>query len=382
MQLNVLHVYSGNMYGGLERLLVTLAQERELCPNLSTAFALCFEGRLSSELQASGVPVYLLGSVRFSRPWTVLRARKHLRQLLEQRAFDAVICHECWAYSLAGGVISQTEAAAVFWMHGWGVGNRWYEVLSRRHPPALAIATSHFAAQTLPAIFPNREGRVLYPPVPTPTVRLSPEERLRLRQELDTAPESVAIATTSRLAPYKGHVKLAEALVRLKSNSAWVWWVAGGVQDPKQQEYLDLIRAAVVQGGIEDRVRFLGERRDIPSILFASDIHCQPNTGGEPFGIAFVEALHAGLPVVSSQIGGAMEIIDESCGLLVEPGDTEALAEALSSLIQAPERRHHLGQAGIERAKQLCDPARTLERLHQLLAEVCQDKSNVDVEKN
>ena len=82
----------------------------------------------------------------------------------------------------------------------------------------------------------------------------------------------------------------------------------------------------------------------------SADIHCQPNTGPEPFGIAFVEALYAGLPVVTTRLGGALEIVNETCGVLVPPGDAGALAAALRRLIADPAERSRLGRAGPARA--------------------------------
>jgi glycosyltransferase involved in cell wall biosynthesis len=118
---------------------------------------------------------------------------------------------------------------------------------------------------------------------------------------------------------------------------------------------------------VADRVRFLGQRTDVPALLAAADIHCQPNLGAEPFGIAFVEALYAGLPVVTTALGAATEILDESCGVLVPPGDAAGLAEALRRLIEDPRERQRLGRAGPTRASQLCDPARQLNRLAEVL---------------
>jgi hypothetical protein len=59
--MKVLHVYSGNLFGGVETLLITLAQQRSLCPQMQPHFALCFEGRLVNELRAVGVGVHMLG---------------------------------------------------------------------------------------------------------------------------------------------------------------------------------------------------------------------------------------------------------------------------------------------------------------------------------
>ncbi len=72
--MRVLHVYSGNLFGGIEALLLTLARHRADCPSLDGDVALCFEGRLGRELEAAGVRVHRLPEVRASRPQTV-RAR-------------------------------------------------------------------------------------------------------------------------------------------------------------------------------------------------------------------------------------------------------------------------------------------------------------------
>jgi glycosyltransferase involved in cell wall biosynthesis len=70
----------------------------------------------------------------------------------------------------------------------------------------------------------------------------------------------------------------------------------------------------------------------------------------------FVEALYAQLPVVTSDMGGPCEIIDDSCGVKVPPGDLGSLAIALRQLIEDPILRARLGSAGPIRAKNVCDP--------------------------
>jgi glycosyltransferase involved in cell wall biosynthesis len=117
-------------------------------------------------------------------------------------------------------------------------------------------------------------------------------------------------------------------------------------------------------------VRFVGARTDVPACLAASDIHCQPNLKPEPFGIAYIEALYAGLPVVTTKLGGALEILGsapESSGVLVEPDNAHALAEALKGLILNSDRREGYRLIGPRRARELCDPAERLSQLYRLL---------------
>jgi glycosyltransferase involved in cell wall biosynthesis len=88
----------------------------------------------------------------------------------------------------------------------------------------------------------------------------------------------------------------------------------------------------------------------------AADIFCQPNAGPEPFGIVFIEALAAGLPVVATKMGGAVEIVVPSCGLLVEANGA-SVAEALDELIRDERKRREFSMAGTVRAHELCAPA-------------------------
>jgi glycosyltransferase involved in cell wall biosynthesis len=127
--------------------------------------------------------------------------------------------------------------------------------------------------------------------------------------------------------------------------------------------------------GISNRIRFVGDRADVPDLLAASDIFCQPNLGPEGFGITFVEAMAAGLPVVTSGIGGALEIVDETCGILVPPGDRTALAAALIRLVGDRGKRHQLGLGGRARARALCDPAVQMRHIAELMDGVCRETS-------
>src|SRR5581483_2955575 len=117
--------------------------------------------------------------------------------------------------------------------------------------------------------------------------------------------------------------------------------------------------------------RFAGERTDVPRLLAAADVYCQPNSSPEPFGIVLIEALAAGLPVVTTASGGALEIVDDTCGRLVpDSADAGEWASILRSFVGEPRLRARLGAAGPSRAAAVCDPGRQLQRLHQALRSV------------
>jgi glycosyltransferase involved in cell wall biosynthesis len=364
--IRALHVYSGNLYGGVERMLATFAATP--VDGLEHAFALCFEGRLAKELRAAGAQPHILGAVRMSRPWTVIQARRRLGRVLDKDRPDVVICHSSWAQALFGILAVNRDIPLVFWLHDAVTGKTWPDVRARKTEPDLAICTSEFARGTLPRLWAHVASEVVYPPVPpTPT---TPTDLASLRAALRTPHDDTVILQASRMEPWKGHRLLIEALGRMRGRSGWTCWIAGGAQRPAEEAHLAEMYALAQQLGVEHRIRFLGQRDDVPALMAAADVLCQPNLGPEPFGIAFVEAMHAGLPVVATAIGGAREIVDPACGILVPPEDPGALAEALRTLLADGALRAWLGSAGPARARALCDPRRQGETLRDALARV------------
>src|SRR6266851_284974 len=151
--MNVLHLSAGNLFGGVETLLVTLARQRGLCPEMTPHFALCFEGRLASELRDAGVSVRLLNEVRVRKPWTVWRARRMLAGLLQQQRFDVVVCHSVWPQALFGPVVRSAGLPLIFWLHDLPRGTHWLERWAKWTRPDVVICTSRFTAEGLPNLY-------------------------------------------------------------------------------------------------------------------------------------------------------------------------------------------------------------------------------------
>ena len=371
--MRVLHIHSGNLYGGVETVLVTLARHRDLCPAMEPHFALCFEGRLSGELADAGVAVHLLGNVRVSRPVTVWRSRSLLRNLLQRHKFDVAVCHSAWSQAIFAPVVRSAGLPLVFWLHGATDGRHWLERWARNAAPDLALYNSQFTSSTLSRIYPRVRAELVFYPVASAEINYSNGNRATVRAELDTPEDATVIIQASRMEAWKGQSLHLEALSMLRDLPDWVCWQVGGAQRPQEARYFKELKNAAVRLGIASRVHFLGQRSDVPKLLAAADIYCQPNTGPEPFGIAFVEALLARLPIVTTAIGGATEIIDDSCGVLVQADNADELGASLRRLIQDRTLRANLGAAGAARARKLCDPDTQMQHLYNLLAGISGD---------
>jgi glycosyltransferase involved in cell wall biosynthesis len=367
--MRVLHVHSGNLYGGVETMLSTLARRRDSCPGMEPHFALCFEGRLAEELRDSGARVHRLPGVRVSRPASVVRARRSLAALLREESFDVAVCHSTWTQAVFGKVVRAASLPLVFWSHDAPRGTHWLERWARRTPPDFVICNSHYTASALGSLYPRARAEVVYCPVELPdlTPYRTPESRAAVRAELDTPSDAAVIIQVSRMEAWKGQKAHLDALKALEGVGGLVCWFVGGAQRASEVRYMRALKNRAERLGITGRVRFLGQRADVPRLLAAADIFCQPNTEPEPFGLVFIEALRSRLPVVATDTGAAREIVEENCGMLLPRGDIVELSRALRTLIENRALRARLGRQGPGRARTLCDPTAQLARLHEVL---------------
>jgi glycosyltransferase involved in cell wall biosynthesis len=357
----VLHVANGRLYGGIERMLVTIARDRVAAPSLESTFAVASPGRLVEDLRDVDAHVTVLGDVRLSRPSSVVAGRSALRRVIRDLRPDVMICHAPWAYALFAGVGRRERLRTVWWQHDRAAGGSIIEGWARTNPADLVISNSRWTSRSARLVQPRALVEVIYCPVALP--RPVASARNDIRGALGAAPGHVVLLAASRLEPWKGHLNVLRALHLLVQHPAWILWIAGDAQRPHEAKYRAQLERAVSELRIGPRVRFLGERRDVPALLEAADLLIQANDAPEPFGVVFAEAMLAGRPVITTDMGGAPEIVNHTCGRLVSPGDIRGLADCLSELIADPALRARLGAAGRRHAAALCAPDVVLPRL-------------------
>ncbi|MCB1041089.1 MAG: glycosyltransferase, partial [Acidimicrobiales bacterium] len=153
------------------------------------------------------------------------------------------------------------------------------------------------------------------------------------------------IAMVGRIAAWKGHRVLLDAVHQLDRPDVAVL-VVGEPASTYGPVVLEQLHERVRELGLEERVLFTGPRRDVPDIMALADVAVHCSVEPEPFGRVIVEAMAAGVPVVASAAGGALEIVeDQRTGLLVAPGDAGALAGAIADVLDHPARAAALGAA-------------------------------------
>ena len=165
-----------------------------------------------------------------------------------------------------------------------------------------------------------------------------------VRAELGIPADVPVLGVVGLLRPQKAHPVLLHAAAKLKSR--WPKLQTLIIGDGLQRDKLEQLSAEL---GLQDTVRFLGLRLDVPDVLQALDIAvCCSDFEGSPLSI--LEYMGAGLPVVATEVGGVPDMVEpEVNGLLVAPGDPEALAEALDRMLSDPQRAREMGERGRQR---------------------------------
>jgi len=172
--------------------------------------------------------------------------------------------------------------------------------------------------------------------------RVEVEAPTGLRERLGGSETRPLVLTPARLDAQKGHDVLLEAITQVPDA---MFLFAGEGPERGRLETL------AAERGIADRVRFLGRREDIPELLAVCDVFALPSLY-EGSSLAVLEAMAARIPIVSSAIGGTEELIDDGrSGLLVAPGDPEALAAALRRVLDDSELRRSLTARARERVE-------------------------------
>ncbi len=376
--MKILHLTAGAMFGGVESLALTLTQAKEYGSGLVSHFGVCFEGELTQRLSERRVPWRNLGVVSWSRPWTMWKANQRLREWIQSEKFDAFVCHSCWPHAIFSRTLRRTQPKTplYFWIHDQPTGH-WLEKLSRFIPPKAVIAGSSFIGSQAPLIFPKTPVQIAHIPVVDHSVAESDRGvcRSRIRQELNTPESTRVLILVGRMAELKGYDVLLQALDRLQRRpgftleSPWRLWIVGAPQNAEEEVYFQNLQHRVESAGLSQQVQFLGFRKDVPELLSAADWYCQPNILPESFGISFVEALYAGLPVLTSEIGGGKEIVTSDCGLLSPPNDPTGLEACLRKVLGpgAKDLSNTLRPNCRSRARKLCDPVQQFLRIEKIL---------------
>lgn len=364
----ICQVLHGLGVGGAEVLAARLA--RQLAHRFRFTF-ICLDelGTLGEQLRDEGFPVTVLGR----RAGVDLKCTWRLAKLLRREQADIIHAHQYtpFFYAITARLLYR-RAPVLFTEHG-----RWFpdyprqkrilanRLLLARRDRVVAVGEHVRQALIDNEGIPAERTSVIYNGIDLSPFGHGCNGRLTTRQEMGVGTDDLVIIQVARLDALKDHATAIQTLaqvVQFRPNARLVLVGEG----PELAGIQQLVR----ERGLEPNVRFMGLRRDVPRLLRAADLFLL-SSKSEGIPLTVIEAMAAGLPVVSTNVGGVSEIIDHGqTGLLAPAGDADKLATNILELIRKPELHARVASLGQQRASTLFSESRMHDEYSRLFEEM------------
>ena len=352
--------------GGAERLVVHLMEH--LNRERFAPVCICLESPLGTHYEARvralGAPLYFLEKGE-KMSLGVLRKLDALFRQYRPAVVHTHILGLNYAYPL---MIRYRTPARVYTVHSLAekdVGRRTGPIVRAlafryRVGRVVPVAIAEEVRVTIQRVYGYPDPPLIPNGVPTDEYAPDPNKRAQWRQAHGIEPHATVLTHVGRFAPPKNHALLIEAFAQTRADTPLYLLLVGG------GELENTVREQVAGLGLESRVRFLGVRADVADILRASDVFVlSSRVEGNPLSV--MEAMAAGLPVVSTAVGGVPELVRAGeTGLLVPSEDAGALAQAMQALVDDPVRRQAMGEAARQHAVAHFDIRHTVREYEQL----------------
>ncbi|WP_242046183.1 MULTISPECIES: glycosyltransferase family 4 protein [Calothrix] len=378
--LKILFLDQSGKPGGAELCLIDIAKPyRDRC--LVGLFA---DGPFKTLLQENHIPVEVLTdrSIQVKKGSSFFQALKSLQQIIPliikviNRAKNYDLIYANTQKALVIGAIASFFARRplVYHLHDilskehFSLSNRRIAVNLANRFASLVIANS----QASQSAFIEAGGRkelttVIYNGFDPKIYQTSEFDIRQLQQELGLVGKFV-VGHFSRLSPWKGQHILIDALVQCPQQ---VTVLLVGEALFGEQAYVQQLHQQITELGLENRVKFLGFRSDIPQLMAACDLVAHTSTFAEPFGRVIVEAMLSGTPVVASKAGGAMELIKSGInGYLFQPEDSQELAQVITACL----KQRHNSTTMAHNARKMASQRFDVTNINQQIAEILLSK--------
>lgn len=371
-RLCVMQVISNLEIGGAQEVVRTLAENLDQagCNSVVVTFK---DGALRAEIERLGIPVEILPAREHGITalpgflLDLLRIRRALLGLLEKYSVDIVQTHLLRSLDFLVLSLRWQARVLIFWTfhnarfelreehlarHKWLFKpKRWgyhtlYSLGARGVNRLIAVSEEVQASimHSMPAI-PQQKIIAISNSVDVRRYGKR-QERASLRRELGLEPFDQVAVVVATFKEQKGHRFLLEALLEVVEPFPHLKVLLAG-----DGELRTALQTQTRELRLENQVLFLGNRGDIPALLAASDLFILPSLW-EGLPMALIEAMASGLPVIATQVSGTSQVmVHGETGLLVKPGDSAALAQAIQQLLSDPGLAAQMGQAARRRVE-------------------------------
>jgi lipopolysaccharide heptosyltransferase II len=320
---NILQILPELNVGGVETGTVDLA--RYLVKQGHKAVVVSHGGGLVKDLEACGAIHYQL-PVHQKSLFSILKMIPQLSQIIIKEEIDIVHARSRAPAWIAFFAARKTNRVFITTCHGYYRRHFFSRVMGWGK---LIICPSQALARYMLENFQ----------VPHERLRLIPRsvdlEKFKFIDPAKKRREIFHVGIIGRLTPIKGHIYFLKAMAKvIRSWPRIKIWVVGDAASSKES-YKEEIHIMVRRLGLSHCTEFLGTQKDIPEIMSNLDLLVMASTYPESFGRVIIEAQAAGVPVIATEVGGIVDIIENNVnGLLVAPKEPQGMSEAIIRIIK------------------------------------------------
>lgn len=256
------------------------------------------------------------------------RLEKYLHSYMKPRRFDILLLNNTIFESVSFiNVGYRLKLPIIAYERGIMEYSQEHVRASRRVDGSIAVSDAIFRNMVRHG-FKSKTMEMIYDGI-DPDSFEGPFDPLRVKNGLGIPVESKIIGIIGNVRSWKGQKYFIEAFRILLRDYEDLYGLIIGGWSEMDLEYLGELQRSVRDAGLEERVRFLGYRKDTPALLSVLDVFVHASIRPEPFGMVLLEAMAARVPVIATRFGGPIEILNGgTCGALVPSEDAGSIAEA------------------------------------------------------
>ncbi len=340
----IIHIAEDLRTGGLERVVASIATCLDKTRYHVEVWALVAGGEVAEELSDSGIIVKILGLKTYHNPLNLFK----LAVLLRKHRADIVHTHGYY-----GSTFGRLAA----------IGARIPVILAHIHTSHADFKRRHLFIERMLSLFTDKiicvseavrnyvvdnerisakKVAVIYNGAGKAFCAETEPPSSIDRTSLNWTHDDIVVVTVASITRHKGHRVLIDAIFRLSGIHKNLRLLLVG-DGPLRKELASYVAAL----GLSGKIVFAGQARDVRPYLRLSDIFVLPSTEREGLGVALIEAMAQGLPLVGTRLGGIPEVIEGNAnGFLVPPNNIEELACAIERLMTGKDMNRRMGQMG------------------------------------
>jgi len=370
-KIKIIYVMPSLVIGGAEKLLLTTVKYLDRGRYEIIVCCIASEGIIADEIKKLGIKFYCLNeSPRFYNPKKIYSLYKLFRKekpaIVHTHILGANIYGRIAAILARVPVIVSTEHNVYYKkkkVHIWLDG-----ILAKSTDKIVAVSNRVKEFTSRQEGIGEDKFELIYNAIDSAEF-LPTDSRKAIRRKLDLPEGDFVLGTVGAITVQKGHYYLIRAVSQIVKKYPNTILLIAGIDELKEK-----LQKIVHNLNLEKNVRFLGLRRDVPDILNCMDVFVLPSLWeGTP--LALLEAMLTGLPVVASSVDGILEVVENGKnGILVPPGNVEALSDAIDGLIRNPQLRQNLAKAAREHILEKFDVKQYIRKLENLYSGLLKEK--------